>query len=218
MEIDLDGDLAGDLEAEAEERGFDSLEAYVRWLLEHREAVLRPPGDRLASRIDALEDEIEHLRGAIEAAGTPDAASIKAEDWIDESRDQTDWDDDTETATGGGFEFSGGTGTESDELDAPAESPTTSGGDSVDESDHAASLDPQDEQSTSDELEESGISEFAYSDDLEPPPESDDEPAEADDTSEEPEDGADDDEIADAIADIDLAEEDEAADAESSGE
>ncbi|WP_158855528.1 hypothetical protein [Halorhabdus sp. CUG00001] len=214
MELDLDGDLAGDLTAEATERGFDSPEAYARWLLEHREAVLRPPGEQLASRIDALESEIERLRGAIEATGSLEDVSIEAEEWIDESRDQTAWDDDTETAEAGGFEFAGDTETESDGPDTPAESSPPS----ETEAGSATSLDSQDEQPTPDTLEDTGVSEFAYSDDLEPPSESGDEPAEADDAGEKAEGGADDDEIADAIADIDLAEEDKAADADSNGE
>jgi hypothetical protein len=218
MEIDLDGDLAEELAAEAEERGFESPAAYARWVLQHREAVLDPPGEQLASRIDGLEDEIERLRGAIEAAGSPEAASVEAEGWIDESRDQTAWDDDTETDEGGGFDFSGGTDADSASLETPAESATTSESDLATESGSAASPDSPDEQPEPDELDESGVSEFAYSNDLEPPPETDDEPVEAGDASEEPEDGADDDEIADAIADIDLADEDEETDAESADE
>ncbi|ERJ06113.1 hypothetical protein HLRTI_001876 [Halorhabdus tiamatea SARL4B] len=183
MDLDLDPDLAETLAEEADERGFKSAEAYARWLLEHRQAVLQPPGERVEARLDQLAGRVESLAAALtdEALDQPrtSATSSDPSDWFDASRESHAWnpdqdettlaDEDTSQTEPEGFAFVGedDVGTEDDEVEASA-------------------------------------SAFAYSDDLEPPGETADESPEP---PAEPEDGADDDEIADAIADVDIEEE-----------
>lgn len=203
MEIDLDGELAADLAAEAEERGFDTSEAYVQWLLEHREAVLTQPGERLASRVESLQGEIERLRAAIES----DRPAFDAEHGAGSDQTvQAERDAEDETG-GGGFEFgeaeSADADVESDatefpyssSLEPPAE-PSDQSGQSAASGDEGVTLSGTSEESdsptaedvTGPETEASGPADAAAA-----------ESAESDE-------GADDDEIADAIADIDLPE------------
>lgn len=182
MDLDLDPDLRESLSAETDARGFATTEAYVRWLLEHRQAVLQPPGERVEARVERLAGRVESLTRALAAEGLEQprtsATSSEPADWFDASRESDAWDADGDEATG------------ADEATAQAE---TAGfafvGEDADADDEAAE----------------SVSEFAYSDDLEPPGETADESPEP---ASEPEDGADDDEIADAIADIDIDEED----------
>ena len=180
MDLDLDPDLRESLSAEADARGFATTEAYVRWLLEHRQAVLQPPGERVEARLERLANRVESLTRHLSEAGLDrpqtGATSSEPADWFDASRESDTWDADEEAATGAdeataqaGFAFVG----EDTEAD--------------------------------DEADES-VSEFAYSDDLEPPGDAPEEPTES---ASEPDDGADDDEIADAIADVDIEAEDE---------
>jgi len=206
MDLDLDPDLVDSLSAEADARGFATTEAYVRWLLEHREAVLQPPGERVEARLEQLTGRIDSLTQALADTGLDQSrvapTSSEPSDWFDASRETDTWDDDrsgvagVETATGA-------TGTDPTARETEtAVTDDTSG----DEDGGFAFVGADD----AEEATES-VSEFAYSDDLEPPAESTDESPEPEPI---PEDGADDDEIADAIADIDIDEE-AAADTES---
>ena len=175
MEIDLDSGTIDALAAEADERGFESPEAYVRWLLEHRESILRPPGEQLAARLERVEGELERLRRTLEdgfeteitvesgAGGVPDAGSEG--EWFDERR-----------TSGEGTE----SGPDDESFDVPEE--------------------------------DAGVSEFAYSADLEPPAE---DAGTETSVEEEPENAADDDEIAEALADVELEDEGGKGDGES---
>jgi hypothetical protein len=195
MEIDPDEELRQALSTEADERGFDDVEAYVRWILRHREAVLNPPGDRLAGRIERVESEVKRLRKAIESGESPSVAESGESPSAAESGDPLS----------SGESEPGGTAW----FDESRGEPTESSGEASD-----ADFEFGGTESTADSGDDE-VSEFAYSSDLEPPgeestTESTEESAsvETEAAEEEPEDGADDDEIADAIADIDLAEED----------
>lgn len=179
MELDLEADLVAELAAEADQQGFDSPEAYARWLLAHRDAVLNPPEDQLLGHLERLEIEVDRMRAMIESdrsQGDRDRTSGQA--WFDtaagvQSSPQADKANETS------FQFGAG-------------------------------------DATTDETGEEGVNEFAYSSDLEPPDKVTEtaSPAEASAQTEATsgelaDDGADDDEIADAIADVDLAEEDQ---------
>ncbi|WEL16594.1 hypothetical protein SVXHr_0413 [Halorhabdus sp. SVX81] len=203
MDLDLDPDLGESLSAEAEQRGFATTEAYVHWLLEHRQSVLQPPGERIEARLEQLEGRIESLTLALEDAGVEQssvATSSEPAAWFDASRETDTWDD---TSSGAAADTATGTpGAEPTPQEPDADAPD----DAADQTGFAFG-DEADAEAATDE----SVSEFAYSDDLEPPGES---TAEAPEPTSEPEDGADDDEIADAIADIDIDEE-EATDTES---
>ena len=178
MELDLDPATIDALAAEADERGFESPEAYAGWLLEHRESILRPPGEQLQARLERVEGQLERLRHTLEdgvateitvESGPSDRSEPQSEtEWFDEGRSA----DETTSAVSGEFD------------DEPAEDTATT---------------------------DAGVSEFAYSDELDPPPEDDagESPVEDD-----PEAAADDDEIAEALADIELEDEEQAADAD----
>lgn len=169
MEIELDPDLAEALAAEADERGFDGTEAYARWLLEHREGVVQPPGERLQARLDRVEDELQRLRRTLEDG-------FETEITVESGTDVTD-------GPSGGVWFDERTSEDSD------------AGDAIDDVGREEQLD---------EGEENGdVSEFAYSDDLEPPADVDEH------VEEELEDAADDDEIAEALANVELEDEED---------
>ncbi|WP_136689238.1 hypothetical protein [Halorhabdus amylolytica] len=176
MEIDLDPETVDALAAEADERGFESPEAYASWLLEHRESILRPPGEQLAARLERVEGQLQRLRRTLEdgfateitvesgAGGLPDASAEG--EWFDENR-----------ASG-----EGGKQASADEF----------GEGSADDIEDSAPAD--------------SVSEFAYSDSLEPPAE--DAPPEPPIEGESA-DAADDDEIAEALAEVELEDENE---------
>jgi len=211
MDLDLDPTVAESLSAEAERRGFETTEAYVRWLLEHRQSVLQPPGERIEARLEQLEGRIESLTLALQEGNLehspPSTPSSEPSDWIDASRETDTWDD-TGTGVVDAEPTAGSTGAvptpEESDANADASVPEDAAGD---EGGFAFGGEADEEATTED-----SVSEFAYSDDLEPP-DGGDEATDAPAT--EPEDGADDDEIADAIADIDIDE--EGVDAESDG-
>jgi len=211
MDLDLDPTVAESLSAEAERRGFETTEAYVRWLLEHRQSVLQPPGDRIEARLEQLEGRIESLTLALQEGNLehspPSTPSSEPSDWIDASLETDTWDD-TGTDVAGTERETDATGTaptaREPDANADADVPEDAAGDEG----GFAFGDQADDEATTDD----SVSEFAYSDDLEPP-DGGDEATDA--PASEPEDGADDDEIADAIADIDIDE--EGVDAESDG-
>jgi len=181
MELDLDPETVDSLAEEADERGFESPAAYVEWLLEHRESILRPPGERLQARIEDVEDELARLRRSFEEGVATEIT--------------------VESGTGGTVE--------SDAEGAWFDEGRSSGTDQ-DKTSEFSEANPEE----SDEPDEGGVSEFAYSTDLEPPAEDtsgEDTRAtetEAEPVEDDPADAADDDEIAEALAEVDLDDED----------
>ena len=57
IQVRVPDELGEKLEAEAEERGYDSLSPYIRWIINERDGTLRERVDELEDRVTALEQD-----------------------------------------------------------------------------------------------------------------------------------------------------------------
>ncbi|WP_135663827.1 hypothetical protein [Halorhabdus rudnickae] len=204
MEIDLDPETVDSLAEEAAERGFESPEAYARWLLEHRQSILRPPGEQLESRLQRVEGELERMRRTLEDGFASEITVESGTNGLSDTTEEGEWFDEGRTAGDESSQASADEFGETSAEDSPVEFGETSAEDSPAEFGETPAEDPADE---SDDAADGSVSEFAYSDQLEPPA---DEPAAEASVEEEPEDAADDDEIAEALAEVELEDEEQA--------
>ncbi len=112
LSVELEDETVDALEAERELFGFESRQAYVRWIIEHRGSIEAGAGpdrgrkrDRLLAdhreRIARLEEQVATLSQAVEsdrADGEPRAADDSATETADESAERAPDGDETESA------------------------------------------------------------------------------------------------------------------------
>lgn len=57
IQVRVPDELGEELEAEAEELGYDNLSSYLRWIINERDGTLRERVDELEERVTALEQQ-----------------------------------------------------------------------------------------------------------------------------------------------------------------